>query len=379
MIIQNTEKMRVIASDQNWIEGIAVSQLRGTSELPGVELAVGLPDLHPGKCGPVGAAFLSETLYPHLAGNDVGCGMGLWLSDLNRRKLKLDRWENKLTGFDRPWDGDREAWLDPFLGDAADDSLIRFNAALGTIGGGNHFAELQQVDSVTDRERFNALGLDDDQLVVLVHSGSRGLGKDVLLSHQLRHGYGSLDSGSADALAYMARHDHAVKWGAANRALIAWRFLNAIGSEARKVLDLPHNFIARESFSGKEVWNHRKGANPSTRGPLVIPGSRGSLSYLVEPVGDQDFNARSVSHGAGRKWSRSDCRARLERRYDEASLQRTDLGGRVICEDRDLLYEEAPQAYKNVDIVVQDLVDAGLIRVIAALKPVITYKLRRAD
>jgi len=342
-----------------------------------MELAVGLPDLHPGKCGPVGAAFVSETLYPHLAGNDVGCGMGLWLSELNRRKLKLDRWESKLNGLDRPWDGDADAWLAPFLQEA--NGPGGFNQALGTIGGGNHFAELQQIDSVSDRDRFNALGLDEDRLVVLVHSGSRGLGKNVLLSHQLQHGYGGLASDSDDARNYIGRHDHAVKWGEANRALIAWRFLNLLGSEARRVLDLPHNFIAREAFAGKERWIHRKGANPSTRCALVIPGSRGSLSFLVEPCGDQEFNARSVSHGAGRKWARSDCRARLERRYDEATMQRTDLGSRVICENRDLLYEEAPQAYKNVEVVVQDLIDAGLVRVVATLRPLITYKFRRAD
>jgi release factor H-coupled RctB family protein len=68
----------------------------------------------------------------------------------------------------------------------------------------------------------------------------------------------------------------------------------------------------------------------------------------------------------------------LRDRFDEASLSRTQLGSRVICEDRDLLYEEAPQAYKDVGAVVQDLVDAGLVRVIATLRPLITYKLRRA-
>jgi release factor H-coupled RctB family protein len=369
----NSEKVRLFASKKCWIEGNAVSQLRGTSELPGIELAVGLPDLHPGKCGPVGAAFVSkEIIYPHLIGNDVGCGMGLWLSELNSKKLKLDRWEDKLVDLDHPWGGNRENWLKQFqIGVSAED------AGLGTIGGGNHFAELQQVDQIEDAECFKGLGMDKDRLVVLVHSGSRGLGKAVLAAHQEKHGYGGLNETSEDARSYMVNHDYAVTWARASRALIAWRFLAALGSDAKVVLDLTHNFVAREPIGSRACWIHRKGANPSTCGALVIPGSRGTHSFLVMPSGDQDANARSVSHGAGRKWNRTDCRSRLRQRFDEPSLLRTELGGRVICEDRDLLYEEAPQAYKDVNVVVQDLVEAGLIRIVATLRPLITYKLRR--
>ena len=367
--------VRVISSDENWIEGNAVSQLKGTAGLPGMELAVGLPDLHPGKCGPVGAAFVSRgVIYPHLVGNDVGCGMGLWLSDLSARKAKLERWEKKLTDLDQPWNGDREKWLSNFaIGPSAQDQ------ALGTIGGGNHFGELQQVERVDDAAAFAALGLDEDRLVVLVHSGSRGLGHDVLRSHMLKHGYAALPTDGDGAREYTALHDYAVKWAQASRALIASRFLDALGSEAQTVLDLPHNYIERVESRG-EAWVHRKGANPSTRGALMIPGSRGTLSYLVMPrgeVSEQAAHAWSLSHGAGRKWNRTDCRARLRGRFDEAELVRTDIGGRVICEDRDLLYEEAPQAYKNVDVVVNDLVQAGLVRVIARLRPLITYKVRR--
>jgi len=371
--VLNSEKVRLFASEKCWIESNAVSQLRGTAELPGMEFAVGLPDLHPGKCGPVGAAFVSrDAIFPHLIGNDVGCGMGLWVSDLSRRKLKLDRWENKLVDLDRPWTGDRENWLAQFeIGPSAED------AALGTIGGGNHFAELQQVERVGDAECLTALGMDADRLVVLVHSGSRGLGNAVLAKHLALHGHANLPDASDDARDYIAAHDYAVKWARASRALIAWRFFAALGSEAKRVFDLTHNFVSRESIAGEPRWIHRKGANPSTSGALVIPGSRGARSFFVMPCGDQDANARSVSHGAGRKWNRTDCRARLRERFDEQSLLRTELGGRVICEDRELLYEEAPQAYKDVETVIQALADAGLIRVVATLTPLITYKVRR--
>ena len=86
----------------------------------------------------------------------------------------------------------------------------------------------------------------------------------------------------------------------------------------------------------------------------------------------------SLAHGAGRKWSRSEARSRLSGRYRIADLERTRLGGRVICEDRDLIYEEAPQAYKDVHQVVRDLEQAGLIDPVATLRPLVTYKTRRA-
>ncbi len=124
-------------------------------------------------------------------------------------------------------------------------------------------------------------------------------------------------------------------------------------------------------------WLHRKGAAPHDAGVVVIPGSRGALTYLVEPVGDGTACGRSLAHGAGRKWNRSDARARMRERFRAADLLRTPLGSVVVCEDRDLLFEEAPAAYKRIDRVVGDLVDAGVCRVLATLRPVVTYKTRR--
>ena len=118
----------------------------------------------------------------------------------------------------------------------------------------------------------------------------------------------------------------------------------------------------------------------------MIPGSRGTFSYLVEPIGEQKNNAYSLAHGAGRKWKRmalarhatlSEAKSHLSHKFKVEDLRQTALGSRVICEDKDLLYEEAPQAYKNIDVVIQDMLDAGLIRVIAIFRPVITYKTRR--
>lgn len=365
--------VRVIASPRNWIEGEAVAQLRRTAELPGMVEAIGLPDLHPGKGAPIGAAFLAEGIvYPHLVGNDVGCGMALLRTDLEvPSSARLDRWVRRLTGLDGPWDGDTPGWLAE-----AGVVLTPFDDALGTIGGGNHFAELQKVAAIVEAGAFADLGLDASRLVLLVHSGSRGLGERVLREHVDRFAAGGLADESAEAAEYLARHDHALAWARANRALIAHRFLAALGARAELLLDVCHNSVQRALVEGRSCWLHRKGATPSDNGPVVVAGSRGTLSYLVAATGDQSANLATLAHGAGRKWRRGEAKERLRQRFSPQALAQTPLGGRVICEDRDLIYEEAPQAYKNVAVVVQDLVEAGLARVIATLSPLITYKTR---
>jgi release factor H-coupled RctB family protein len=103
------------------------------------------------------------------------------------------------------------------------------------------------------------------------------------------------------------------------------------------------------------------------------------MTWLVQPRLDRAGDALySLAHGAGRKWSRSEARDRLSRRFRVTDLERTKLGSRVICEDRDLIYEEAPQAYKDIHRVVRDLQEAGLVDPVATLRPLITYKTRRA-
>jgi release factor H-coupled RctB family protein len=386
----------VIASPETWIESDAVQQLRATAGLPGMRRAVGMPDLHPGKGAPIGAVFAcAGWIYPHLIGTDIGCGMALFRTDLPRKALKLDRFEKRLADLDGPWSGDAAAWLaehgvtdpaaPPVERDVADPAAPHAVAgpspyadALGTIGLGNHFAELQLVDEIVDPPAAEQVGLDATHLVLLVHSGSRGLGEAVLRSHTDRYAAAGLADGTAEQAAYLTRHDHAVAWAHANRALIARRVLHALGADGQVLLDVAHNTVERGTLDdGHTVWLHRKGATPADHGPVVIAGTRGTFSYLVQPSGDGAATLCTLAHGAGRKWKRSEARGRLEGRFRAQDLVRTSLGGRVICEDRSLLYEEAPQAYKDVEQVVADLVAVGAARVVARLRPVLTYKTRR--
>ncbi|MCB9706371.1 MAG: RNA ligase RtcB family protein [Myxococcales bacterium] len=366
--------VRVIASPSSWIEGDAVRQLEQTAALPGMRAAIGMPDLHPGKGTPIGAAFLcAGHVHPHLIGNDIGCGMALWRTDLPERRIrrKLDRWAELVGALDDPWGGDVGGLL-------AARGLARsdHDAGLGTIGGGNHFAELQAIESVNDEAALADLGVARGRLLLLVHSGSRGLGESILRDHIDRYAGAGLPEDGDAAARYLARHDHAVAWAKVNRELCARRFGEAIGAELEPVIDVCHNCVAAAP-DGSGCLLHRKGAAPSTEGPVVIPGSRGTLSYLFLPDPARADAGWSLAHGAGRKWRRSGARDRLRRRYRPSDLETTALGGRVVCGDRDLLYEEAPEAYKKIDAVVGDLVDAGLGRVIATLRPVLTFKTAR--
>jgi release factor H-coupled RctB family protein len=364
--------VRLFASANSWIEGEALRQLYATSKLEGMRMAVGFPDLHPGKGSAVGAAFVTEGLiYPYLIGGDIGCGMALFKTDLVRRDVKLDRWAQL------PFD------LEHFWTNAISEVLAKeeldstgFDNALGTLGGGNHFAELQAVEEILNAREFKKCGLGKQELVVLVHSGSQGLGESVLRDYVAQHQARGSDAESFAAKAYLQGHDLAVRWAKVNRKLLAERFAQALGAEADLLWDGCHNSITSREFEGDTVWVHRKGAVVAKEEAVMIPGSRGSLSYLVKPLGDGESRAWSLAHGAGRKWARSQARLRMRERFGKEQLVQTSLGSRVICGNRELLYEEAPAAYKSIEAVVKDLVDAGLVSVIATIRPLLTYKTR---
>jgi len=362
--------IRIIASDESRIDPVAIDQLRQTAALDGIDEIVGLPDLHAGRGIAVGAAFWSHGhVYPHLVGSDIGCGMGLWETETAVRKFRLDAADRKLHGLEEAWEGDHAASL---IGAGLSPSLM--GEALGSIGGGNHFAELLRVDAVLDLHAFEALGLDAANVLLMIHSGSRGLGHAILERQLARQNVHALAAGDEACTTYLVEHDEAIGWAVLNREIIASRFFEKLGMKGRKLLDICHNSVTPH----RGGWLHRKGAAPADRGPVVIPGSRGDLTYLVQPRPElADGALQSLAHGAGRKWSRSEARDKLKRRFTIAELERTGLGSRVICEDRALIYEEAPQAYKDIHQVIADLDHAGLIDIVATLRPLITYKTRR--
>jgi release factor H-coupled RctB family protein len=321
-----------------------------------------MPDLHPGKFGPVGCAILADHIHPAFVGSDAGCGMALFALDIAVRKLRIDKAAERLRDIERPYDGD-------IANEIASAGLpaSAFDHALGTIGGGNHFCELQAVDEVFDP----SFGIDRDRAYLLAHSGSRGLGH-ALLESQLAVGLEPLDPDSETGHAYMAAHDHALRWASVNRRLIAARAAQALRCEASPVCECSHNCVVHHA--GGVL--HRKGAAPSDQGLVVVPGSRGALSYLVQPLATAPAEAlASLAHGAGRKYDRTSMPGRVgTTRSDRERMARNPFGGHVICDDRALLIEEAPEAYKPIQGVIADLEAFGLARVIASFRPLVTVK-----
>lgn len=361
----------IISSKKNWLEQNAVDQIKHISTMPGVLRTIGLPDLHPGKT-PVGCTIITENIiYPHLIGNDIGCGMSLYITDIEKRKVNLDKMIKKAEKIFN--------FKDIPLAEIDNETLLSnpLGSNIGTIGGGNHFAELQEVDTIYNKELFNKYNFNKNQLMLLIHSGSRAYGQAILdESIKLYSSQKGLTIDSEGFKDYLTKHDDAIKWASINRDLISYRFQSILGknSKAIKKIDSCHNSITTKESDNGFLFFHRKGAAPSDNGILVIPGSRGSLTYLVQPNDDCTLSGCSLAHGAGRKWERSMCKSRLQNKYTKESITSTNLKGRVICNDKKLLFEEAPEAYKNINTVIQSLIDYELINIIATFKPLLTYK-----
>jgi release factor H-coupled RctB family protein len=354
-----TGSVNVFASPSSWVESDAVEQCRQVAALDGMIHVAGMPDLHPGKGAPIGAAMLSRLLYPHLVGSDVGCGIAVF--PVRLRRLDRERLARRFPDLDREPEADDPVW------DVVDRDVLGDDVAgLGTLGRGNHFVELARLDPVLHAESAARRGIAAGDTVLIVHSGSRGLGERILRAHVDAHRYGP----APEATAYPAAHDHAVRWAALNRRILAARTADALGARiADPLVDVCHNGV--EVVDGHYL--HRKGAARGRGCDVLVAGARGSRSYLVAGHAGADANF-SVAHGAGRKRSRADALRRGQAKHTVQDLRRTPLGSLVVCGDRQLLFEEAPDAYKRIEQVVGDLVAHALATPIATTVPLVTYK-----
>ncbi|MFV8754853.1 RtcB family protein [Nannocystaceae bacterium ST9] len=405
------EQARLLALDSVWMEGEALEQLARVARMDDCVRAVGMPDLHAGPGMPIGAALgFGSTIHPHLVGGDAGCGARLVVIDklkqhgdqLERRvRAAFGEASSMLAELDDPlalleaiWQCGPRALVDAPIDDALaelaeaepDDDLPEsgalpsalaceeFVATLGTIGGGNHFAELGEVTRVFDDASAGTLGLERRSFALLVHTGSRALGKTFAGLWGMR-----VLTDPNDQREYLAQLAGTLRFARTNRLLVAWRLLEACGaarrSKLRGSLDLMHNFVRREPIGEESSgFVHRKGCAPAHEGELaVVLGSRGAPSWLMRGCGRLDCLC-SVAHGAGRRMTRSEARAKLGHKHERKSLQRTASGSRVICDDKDLLYEEHPDAYKPIDPVIASLEAAEAATRVAELSPVLTVK-----
>ncbi|MER7442539.1 RNA ligase RtcB family protein [Micromonospora avicenniae] len=353
----------VFASPESWIESDALRQCQQVAALDGMIHVAGMPDLHPGKGAPIGAAMSSTVLYPFLVGSDIGCGIAVFPIKLKR--AVPEKLAARFPDLDQPLDPERDA-DDPAWAVVAGEIPAGHLDGLGTVGRGNHFVELARVGTVFEPDHAARLGLATGDLVLVVHSGSRGLGERILRAHTEVHGAGP----AADVAAYLTSHDEAVRWGSLNRRLLAARVAHALGAEPTEpVVDECHNLV--EIRDGRYL--HRKGAAPGDGRNVLVAATRGTPSYLVAAHAGPDAN-HSVAHGAGRKMSRADALRRGRAKHTVEELRRTPVGSVVVCGERQLLFEEAPSAYKRIEQVVADLVEHDLATPVATTVPLVTYK-----
>jgi tRNA-splicing ligase RtcB len=430
----------------------SLEQLANVATLPGIRTAaLAMPDVHQGYGFPVGGVAATETpdgaISPGGVGYDINCGVRLLSLPISaaelggRREALLHEISGRVPvgagggGASRGLTGvkldrvlalgpralleDRGIGSEAELGftesggrlDGAEPSAVsprareRGSGQLGTLGSGNHFLELQRVDELYDRDAAAAYGLRPDQVTVLIHSGSRGLGHQIctdfvrrmdasLAKYRIELPDRQLSCAplsSPEGQAYLAAMAAAANFAWANRAVIAHRAREAIATvlgaktarATTQVYDVAHNVAKLEQHGGALVCVHRKGATrafppghaeiPSEYGevgqPVFIPGSMGTASFvLAGRHGSLERSFGTTCHGAGRRMSRTAIRKQIEGGVLRKRLESRGIAVRAPSARG--LAEEAPEAYKDVEQVVAIVERAGLAARVARLRPI---------
>jgi tRNA-splicing ligase RtcB (3'-phosphate/5'-hydroxy nucleic acid ligase) len=446
LIFTDERLLKDLLKDQSLDQAINVAMLPG---IVGPSLA--MPDIHQGYGFPIGGVAATDphhdgVISPGGVGFDINCGVRLLGSSLSRGEVqsKIHDLVNQLFR-DIPSGAGRggnirisypelddllqegAAWMaghgygcgedlthceENGAIDGGDASAVSDRAKkrglpqVGTLGSGNHFLEVQYVEKVFDPSRAEPLGLNEGEVVVLIHSGSRGLGHQVCTDYlrdmgpaMQRYGINLPDRQlacvpvkSPEGEAYLAAMRAAANFAWANRQGIthfarqAFKRIFGEQENLRVIYDVCHNIakLERHQVEGREreVMVHRKGATrafpPGHREipeacrhvgqPVLIPGSMGTASYvLVGAEGAMQQTFGTTCHGAGRVMSRT--AAKKSQYAQDAKRRLEDMGIIVRAETRDGISEEIPEAYKDVDAVINVVHSAGLARRVARLKP----------
>lgn len=458
------------------VERFAEASPESFEREPAIRQVAVTPDFHKARGIPVGTVMATKGfVVPQTIGNDINCGMRLHLTSLHAddlagrvealdtafrhlffeggRNIPMTReqrealFTNGLTGLleatpaslqeglwslyhevDQARDlgrvdrrgslpASRAFGLDDFMGRAG---VLSRDSQIGSIGGGNHFVEIQKVETILDGTTAHAWGFRPGMVTVMVHTGSVSIGhqsggyyRDVvrrIYPAGVRHpknGIFVLPEGEryADEWAlFWDALNNAGNFAFANRLFLALAALQGLRRvcgddvDMRLLYDAPHNFLWRETLDGEEMVIHRKGACPA-RGyqqmagtdfayygePVLVPGSMGASSFVLAGQGSAE-SLLSASHGAGRSLSRGDALKGDDeafRRFMErfrvvtpVDLRRQDVKLRrdIVERKLDEIKQEAPHAYKGIGPVVQTLTEAGIARPVVELTPLMTIK-----
>ena len=347
-----------------------------------------MPDVHSGYGMPIGGVLAAKNVViPNAVGVDIGCGMNYTQLDIEssaiiKENIKLIMGkirESIPVGFKH----NEHGCNDKDMPNMEKDIIIEkeFNSAknqLGSLGGGNHFIEIQE----------NLKG----NIGIMIHSGSRNLGLQVAKHYNNIAKEKSklpkdweldfLDINDKDGQDYLKAMNYCLEFALLNRKKMMDKIKNIILDIYNKNkistgqnikfdnnIDCHHNYAVLETHFGEQVMVHRKGAISAKKGELgIIPGSQGTASYIVEGLGNED-SFMSSSHGSGRLMSRSQARKELNLENEKLSLDKQGII-HSIRNEKDL--DEAPSAYKNIDMVLSNETD--LIKPIIKLRPLAIIK-----
>ena len=450
----------IFASRAVKLEPDAIRQLCDAASLPPARKVLATADIHVGFGVPIGAVLgLDNAIMPPAVGYDINCGMRLLNTpfsrgDINTEKIAADIARDIPLGEGRenlqldkagieavinqgvaavPALAQRSghrAW-EAFDPDQFSDDLQRIEEngrlpadpgavpkvaiqkgsnQLGTLGGGNHFIEIQYVQEIFDAALAKIFGIFKDQIVVMIHSGSRRFGYEIadqymnvaaarpenadrpkMLSY--------LPTNSSDGKNYISAMAAAANFGFTNRhimALLVRRCFNRMfGPTPMKLIyDVTHNMAKLEKHGGSELWVHRKGATRAfgpqrmagsffaqTGQPIITPGSMGTASFLLVGTGNSEESLSSVNHGAGRVMSRTAARGKSSRGrivtpalISDEQFNRSMKGIKLITGDRSKIKEEAPGAYKDIEEVVRIVIECGWAKPVARMVPLAVLK-----
>ena len=348
-----------------------------------------MPDVHGGMGMPIGGVLASKkVVVPNAVGVDIGCGMCAVKTNLKADEISRDVIRKEIMsgirariplGMDHHTELQDEALMpqghDIDKLHVVSRQYVSARRQVGTLGGGNHFIELQKDD--------------DGFLWIMLHSGSRNLGKQVgdyynKLAKELNAMYHTavdpawqmhfLPLGSKEFTAYWKEMSYCVDFALCNRQLMMERIKEIIADaipevEFEPMINIAHNYAAWEHHYGEDVIVHRKGAVRARAGEIgIIPGSQGTSSYVVEGLGCPE-SFMSSSHGAGRLMSRTEAIKTLSLQKEIEMLDSKGIIHGIRSQNH---LDEAASAYKNIDEVMANQQD--LVRILTRLSPIAVVK-----
>ena len=385
--IINNRPVKIWTND---VEESAMRQIENLTTLPFLHhhLAI-MPDVHAGMGMPIGGVLACDgAVIPNAVGVDIGCGMCAvktnWkMEDLPAHVIRKEIMKGIRARIPLGMDHHKEAQDAKYLPQGHDIDKMeivkrRQHSILhevGTLGGGNHFIELQKDE--------------EGNLWIMIHSGSRNLGKQVgdyynkiavslnekwhsVVSPEIRLPF--LPHGTREFGAYWNEMKYCIDFALCNRKLMMERIEEVIadslkGIEFEPMINIAHNYAAFEHHFGKDVIVHRKGATLAREGVIgIIPGSQGTASYIVEGLGNPESFC-SCSHGAGRVLSRKAAIHTLDMKAEVKNLEAKGIIHAIRCQDD---MQEASGAYKDIEEVIAN--ESDLVKVKTKLLPIAVIK-----